>query len=283
MTKKNDLAVMPTDEVAEKLQEVVLSVTGKEGLQGFQKAFLMASGIKQLKELLTNQYMAPIMELQGSKLGFRTDKDRNKDGTPGPGYPIEVVRDCVIEAVLNGLQVTGNQFNIIAGNCYPTKEGCGYRLNTYPGLKYQIICGLPRVNDQNTSAAIDVKIKWHLKGEGQNEETIPIPIRVNSMMGIDAIIGKATRKARAWLLSRITGTEVTDVDIEEAGAAKVVDSKINNANNKKDEAAAEHERLLLLIQDANSVEELEFYLSSITEKERPAFDKKRDELLNAKK
>lgn len=273
MTNKKELTIIPTDDVANKLQEVVLSVTGKQGLTGFNKAFLMASGIQQLRELLTPEYMAPIMKLQGSKLGFRTDKDI-VDYKPGPGYPMEIVKNCIIEAVLNGLQVTGNQFNIIAGNMYMTKEGIGYLLNNFQGLKFQVICGLPRVNDQNTSAAVDVNIKWSLNGENF-EEVIPIPIRVNKAMGIDAIIGKATRKGRAWLLSRITGSEITDTEVEDV-EAKIVSTKINPP---KSDEEAELERMRLLIKDAAEIGELDFYLLSLPQELRPEFDAKRNELI----
>jgi hypothetical protein len=36
---------------------------------------------------------------------------------------VDVVRNCIIDGAANGLLPTGNQFNIIAGNMYPTKEG----------------------------------------------------------------------------------------------------------------------------------------------------------------
>lgn len=274
MTNKNALVIIPTEEVANKLQEVVFSVTGKEGLSGFNKAFLMASGIAQLKELLTPEYMAPIMQLQGSKLGFRTDKDKTG------GYSMDVVKDCIIEAVLNGLEVTGNQFNIIAGNCYPTKEGCGAKLNKFPGLKYQIIAGLPRINDQNTSAAVDLKIKWTINAESF-EETVPKPIRVNNGMGLDAIIGKAERKGRAWLLGRVTGTEIIDAEVEDA-EAKVVGTKLGNKNTKSDEEH-EIERNIALFNDCTTVEELEFYKDIIQPETKDAYEKKHLELSTAKK
>ena len=53
MNKEKSLAVMPTEELAQRLQDVVLSVTGVEGLNGFKKAYMMAEGIQKLKELLT--------------------------------------------------------------------------------------------------------------------------------------------------------------------------------------------------------------------------------------
>lgn len=277
MTKSSALVIIPTEEVANKLQEVVFSVTGKEGLAGFNKAFLMASGIAQLKELLTPEYMAPIMQLQGSKLGFRTDKDLNKDRTPGPGYPMEVVKNCLIEAVLMGLQPTGNQFNIIAGNCYPTKEGTGYILNNFKGLKYQIICSLPRTNNEKTSAAVDVTIKWTLNGES-NEEIVPIAIKMDQWTSVDSLVGKATRKGRAWLISRITGSEITDGEIEDT-EGKIVSTKINKPS--KSDQEHEIERDIALFNDCSTLEELEIYVSIVVPETKEAYEKKHAQLTEA--
>ena len=198
-----------TTEITKEIDSKVLSVIGSKKIAGFEKAHLVASAIEHLKTMLTPEYMKPIMALQGNKLGFRTDKD--KVG----GYDMTVVKNCLIEAVLVGLQPTGNQFNIIAGNMYPTKEGCGYLLNNFNGLKFEIICGLPKVNSDKTGAAVDVNIKWTLNNES-NEKVIPIPIKIDSYASVDSIIGKATRKGRAWLLSTITGVEITDGEIEDA-------------------------------------------------------------------
>lgn len=211
-------------EIAQKLDSNVLSVIGSEKIQGFQKAYLVAEAISQLSELLTPEYMKPIMALQGNRLGFKSDKDlvKSQGGgyVKGPGYPESVVKNCLIEAVLMGLQPVNNQFNIIGGNMYPTKEGCGYLLNNFKGLSYNLVCSLPRINSDKTSAAVDVKISWVLNGESK-EETIPIPIKMDAYTSVDALIGKATRKGRAWLLSRISGMEITDGEIEDVNFKEV--------------------------------------------------------------
>lgn len=271
MGTQSKSVLIPTKEVATKINAAVQSVTGKEGLEGFEKAYLLAEGIQQLHELLTPEYMGPIMAMQGSKLGFRSDKDKNG------GYPMETVKKCLIEAVLMGLQPYGNQFNIIAGNMYMTKEGAGHILNNYRGLKYDIVIGLPRVNDSKTSAAVEATINWTIKGES-NSKVIPIPIKMDAYTSLDAVIGKATRKARAWLISTITGIEVGEGDVtEDAGHANVVNSTI-----KKSDQDAEKERILALIDESQSVEELEFYLAQVTDDVRPAFDKKHQELSKKK-
>lgn len=230
---------METPEITKKIDSKVLSVIGNSTIAGFEKAHIVASAVLELKELLTPEYMKPIMALQGNKLGFRTDKDKTG------GYDITVVKNCLIEAVLIGLQPTGNQFNIIAGNMYPTKEGCGYLLNNFAGLQYDIVCGLPRINADKNGAAVDVTIKWSLKGI-EKEKVIPIPIKMDAYTSVDAIIGKATRKGRAWLLSTISGVEITDGEVEDANA-KVVSTTIKDVVS---------ERIELMLKDCKTLEDV---------------------------
>src|SRR5215204_5340477 len=119
----SNIVNVPQSTLAKSLNEKVFSVLSADQLNGFEKAYLIANAIAELKSLLTPEYMKPIMQMQGNKLGFKTDKD--KDG----GYPEAIVKNCLIEAVLMGVQPFGNQFNIIANNTYITKEGYGYLLS----------------------------------------------------------------------------------------------------------------------------------------------------------
>lgn len=240
---------MENKEVIQKLDKSVLSVIGNSALMGFEKAHAVSNAIMELKALLTDEYMKPIMALQGNKLGFRTDKDlkKNPSGSgyvKGDGYPVEVVRDCLIEAVLMGLQPTGNQFNIIAGNTYPTKEGCGYLLNNFPGLKYDLVCSIPRVNPEKTGAAVDVNITWTINGQ-TNNKVIPFAIKMDQYTSVDALVGKATRKGRAWLLSTISGMEITDGDVQDIPHTVVeeynADDLLFQYENKKSLLSAEEQ------------------------------------------
>lgn len=200
---------MSTDLTTQKLDNSVLAVIGNSALQGFEKAHTVSNAIVELKNLLTPEYMKPIMALQGNKLGFKSDKDKTG------GYSVDIVKNCLIEAVLMGVQPTGNHFNIISGQTYLTKEGCGYLLNNFKGLKYNIVCGLPQINPDKSGASVEVNISWTLNGQSY-EKTVPIPIKTDSYTSVDAVIGKATRKGRAWLLSTISGVEITDGETTDA-------------------------------------------------------------------
>lgn len=249
------------------LNNTVVSVISADGMKGFQKAYLIAEAAGKLKSLLTDEYMKPIMQLQGNRLGFKTDRD-DKDG-----YKIEVVRNCLIEAVLTGVQPFGNQFNIIAGNCYITKEGFGYLLANFPGLTYEIIPSLPRVNPEKTSAAIVMRIAWTLNGETKTRE-IDFPIRMNSFMGTDAVIGKATRKARAWLFNTINGIEIADGDVQDVDH-RVVEPKNGHQKSKEE---AERERVVLMINDAKTASDLKAIESYVPDSLLDLYTSKMDEV-----
>lgn len=255
--------------LAQKLNDTVLSVMGQETLQGFERAYLIANATQQLKTLLTSEYMKPIMALQGNKLGFKTDKDQ------AGGYPEAVVKNCLIEAVLTGVQPSGNQFNIIAGNTYITKEGFGYMLDHYNGLSYEIIHELPRINKESTSAAIVMNISWEINNNGENTRAIEFPIKINKYMGTDAVIGKANRKARAWLYSNISGHEISDGDLEDHDAP--ASAKINKPSTAKANAEKEYSRIADHIYDATTIAVLEQVEKLVTK------DAKLGEMYEAKK
>lgn len=198
------------NETIQRLNTQVLNVIGSDAIAGFTKAYLIADAIGELKKLLTGDYMKPIMALQGSRLGFKTDKD--KEG----GYSEQVVKNCLIDAVLSGVQPFGNQFNIIAGNMYITKEGFQHLLNKQ-NVKYSIVFDLPRIstNGEKISGAVVAKLKWEWEGK-PCEQTIDIPVKLDKYAGVDSVIGKATRKARAWLFNNLNGTDFGDGDASDA-------------------------------------------------------------------
>jgi hypothetical protein len=191
-------------------------IAQKEASQ-FRKMAMVAGAIQGLRALLIPKVMEPIMALQGTSIGFRTDKD-----TKG-GYDVDTVKDCLIEATLNGVFPVGNEFNIIAGKCYITKEGFGHKLRDISGLSYTLTPGIPVM--KNGGAIITINVEWTYNGKPKVKD-LELAIRVNSGMGTDAIIGKAIRKARAWLFTAVTGQEVGEGDVSDLD---VIDVKATDA------------------------------------------------------
>lgn len=206
-TEGNELVLTVSDALVAKLDKCVESgVLAFKEASTFKRTLMIASAIGELRVALTPKVMEPIMNLQNSSIGFKTDQPN--------GYPVDIVRDCLIEACMKGVYPVGNEFNIIARQCYITKEGFGHKLRDIHGLGYSITPGIPTMCGDN-GAIISMTIEWTIGGKTQSKE-MKFAIRVNRMMGADAIIGKATRKARAWLYTTVTGQELGDGDVDGA-------------------------------------------------------------------
>jgi hypothetical protein len=174
-------------------------ITQRTDLGPFRKAFGMAGAITMLRQQITEQHMGLLMPLQNSAMGFLTD---NKGG-----YPVEVVKECVIEAVLRGFAVTGNEFNIISGRFYATKNGLARKVREFPGLTdLRLNLGVPEVGREGQ--VVDARATWRLNGKADELARL-IPVKVNAGMGPDAILGKATRKLLASVYGVLTGSEHT--------------------------------------------------------------------------
>jgi cell division septation protein DedD len=202
----------------------------------FTNTFLTAQAIQTLEEAITPAMMKCIMRLQNSQLGFKTD---NKSG-----YPEVVVKRCVIAAALRGVTPVGNQFNIISGNAYITKEGFGFLVKKIHGLTdFKISFSIPEM--EKSGAVVHFKSVWQMNGLKDSMEG-DIPIRINSGMGADAVLGKAERKAKCRIYNRITGSELTDGDAgDDVDMARNVTAEVESLYQPAPDARAEQLRMAL--------------------------------------
>lgn len=214
--------------VSQELNNQVLAVLSNK-VEGFEKAFIMASALQTLDKLLTPEFMEPIMALQGSNLGFKTDKI----------YSVQEVKACLMDAVLLGLQPTNNEFNIIAKNMYPTRQGFGSLLKKINGLKYSISYSNPTFTTDKTSANCTATIKWELNGE-KNVQEQEFAIKSNAYATADAILGKAERKARRWLFNTVEGTDIPDGDVTEITFVEPKPSHQEVSKNKEYDRVVAH-------------------------------------------
>lgn len=240
-------------------------------VNGFQKAFVMSSAIEIIKAQLSDEYMKPIMSLQGTNLGFKTDQDtvKQKNGSkwetvPGPGYPLEIVRDCLIEATFLGLEVTGNQFNIIGGNMYPTREGFGALLDKMQGLKKNFTYTNISQPAGQKVANVKVQIDWMINNEPK-KQIIDFPIKSNEYTSYDALIGKAERKAKRWLFNTIKGTDISDGDVNDIPHVEL--------ENQQDDRLANLKELYDKVSINLSEDEISFSKRIIDAKEVSSYDK----------
>lgn len=212
-----------------------VSASGGMGDSGhFGRAFRMAAAIRALHQAIDDDMMKDIMHLQGTGLGFLTDKDDPSKNNP-PGYPVGEVKLVAIEAALMGAYWVGNEFNIISARPYLTKNFFTRKLREFPGLTdLKLFPGVP-VLMGDKGALVPYIATWNLNGQEMRIERLltklddkreldeRICIRVNSGMGADAILGKAERKIKAAIYARLTGSDLTDGEVDDVpGKAKPV-------------------------------------------------------------
>jgi hypothetical protein len=244
--KPREAMILPKNVNPEKIMELDALILKRAGMLANPPAGHMArllstaEAINELRNAINDGIMIYVMELQGSRLGFRTDLDAKRDPeTKLFGYNKEIVRDVMIEALLAGALMTGNEVNIIAGNCYLTKEHYIRRNAEFPGISdFVLEMGAP-VLAGDKGAFVQYRVDWKLNGkpdyiEGSRgkEDDIDtrICIRVNLGMGTDAIFGKAERKIRKKVHERLTGVITTrDGDIDDPPLTPTYESTARRA------------------------------------------------------
>lgn len=195
--------------VAEKLDDLIKQSSEVMNIVNhFEKAIAMANVVKQLKnELSKPEIINNLMPLQGLNIGFLSD---NKNG-----YSPEKVIECLTEAVMQGVYPTGNEFNIIAGKCYITKNGMKRKLENLGYIK-NIKLKFNDYKENGKHATVYMQVSWIDERTNSNHnEVLTLLVKTDNYSTSDNILGKATRKARAWLFENVTGEAVPDGDIEE--------------------------------------------------------------------
>lgn len=180
----------------EKFEVALRDASAIDIVNNFGAAFNAAQVITLLREALTDEVMQRIfMPLMNTKVGFRTDRDGkpDKNGRTKPLYDLPTVRDAIIDAAIFGLLPTGNQFNIISGTMYPTKEGYTVLLKKI-GAKYIIDVQQDQSKDP-AFATYPCKISYAFNGE-KNSLTVMATVRRDQYSSNDQLRGKAERRAQ---------------------------------------------------------------------------------------
>lgn len=202
---------------AEKIDTAIGTMLAESKNMGaFKRAIAKAEIIAMIDhELDESGSMASIMKMQGKQYGFKTDSKSPQ------GYSQEIVKNCLIEAAIRGVEPTGNQFNILGGNCYITKEGCKHIL-TRMNIAYRLMCSLSR-KVEGGMTIVPVLVIW-IDPSTQKEKKKELDIQVTVFEGVtkeSAKEGMAKRDAMAWLIEELTGTPMPIGDLESSNASPV--------------------------------------------------------------
>ena len=195
---------LTTNDKLRRLDSVATSRELNQMIYGRSKASIVeqvALGrmISEVRELLTPDVMKEIASLQGTAIGFRTD--REKSG----GYKDEELKEAVLEAVIRGFRCVDNEFNVIVGRFYAALNGLERKVREYPGLRnLNVTCGVPVTNKTKPDVAeVPVIASYELDGEIiQHRWEADRSLLVRRTQGLigAALAGKATRQAllRIW-------------------------------------------------------------------------------------
>ena len=195
-----------------------------------------ANAIARLRSMLPDDVVGYFMPLQNTRIGFKTDRKE--------GYPVPVVRECLIEALLHGLQPIGNEFNIIADGMYTTKEGFTGKMHRNGRFsKLRLRFGIPAIQRDEKRAIVSCGATWLFDGVPDSIECeIPVKIDVYKNRSgdtittmDDAILGKAERKLRCRIWNQATGDTLTDGEAIDATAEVVTDQMEQKALSAADD------------------------------------------------
>ena len=203
---------------------------------GFLSTLKLADAIGALREIFLKHpgIRKTIQSMQDSRLGFLTDKSpraiayaasRGKTVKP---YSYEEIVEPVIEAMLQGYRITGNEFNVISGGFYPAKNGKYRKIIETPGVTdFKFTTTSPLYAPDGRSAKVQCYASWLFNGtpvtlgvsekEKGKEDTLVFSVRVNEAMGEDAVVGKSISKLFSRVLMRLSGKvmpEATDLEYE---------------------------------------------------------------------
>jgi hypothetical protein len=212
----NEVALKQTEE------KFALACKAANGIQlstNFGAAFQAVTMVSLLREALTDEVIKTVfIPLMNTKVGFLTDRNGkpNSRNEVKPSYGVDVVRDCIIDAVSIGLLPTGNQFNIIGERMYPTKEGYTSLLKKL-NVKYVVNVGYDKGGNV-TYAEIPAKIDYEYNGERKTFNVVTT-VKKDSYSSMDQLRGKAERRAKKALYEYITGCDFGEAD----GDSNVVD------------------------------------------------------------
>lgn len=185
----------------------------------FRRQILLATAADQIRSKLTDELLDLFCKLQDSPLGFKTDRGPGSKNKP---YDRDVVRECLVQAFTMGAYASGNEFNILFGQCFLTLAYWKRRVEEIPGIAGPD--GLPRPRMVVAPPVIDkgkatclVCCDWTLNGKpgrliGTNGQPgVTFPVVMNTQGPVDnAATGKASRQGYKAVYELIKGGYSSD-------------------------------------------------------------------------
>lgn len=188
-------------------------------LNGFEKSMAYGYYLNEIRNQFTGKALELIKNLMNTGLGFKTDRNpkdpmcKNKEP-----YSDDIIKDCATQAVMHGLYIHGNEFNILGGNFYATKEGLERIVNQNPNLERSVkeVGKGFKQNPENGIWGLSFEYEFKLKEKQEVKDSIVVYVRGkqgNYEIPFDAVMGKARRKLLKTIYNKMTnGFWLEDAD-----------------------------------------------------------------------
>lgn len=166
----------------------------------YEKSLLYGHYLVQIKNQISGKVLEIVKDLMNTGIGFKTDK---------PTYSDEIIKNCVTQAIMHGLRIHGNEFNILGGNFYATKEGLERIVNRNPDLERKIIIksrGFKK-SPETEIWALSFDYDFKLKDRQEIKDDVTVYVRGkqgNYEIPLDAVLGKARRKVLKTIYNQMT-------------------------------------------------------------------------------
>lgn len=211
------------DSVSAQLAAVQTEVNTLSKNNSLVSCLSAASAMYLLDQVLTdevvNTYFMPLMN---TRAGFLTDRNpaKPKRGQqPATPYSIAEVRACLKDAILKGLLPVGNQFNIISGSVYITREGYTALLSRM-GVKHRIIPS--QLADRDGYAVYSCRIEA-MTAQGDRISYTNEVLFKRGQYDSDALLqGKAYARSVKSLWTYVSGLDSGDA-VEEDAVERVIE------------------------------------------------------------
>lgn len=186
-----------TEAQIQKYSDVDKAVTElfQSGLTGMSMTFAKITVVEKIEKVLDTDFMAKVMNLKGKEYGFKTDE------RSGENYPESKVKPAIVQAMMFGAEITGNEFNILGGNCYLTKNFCKNWLRKNK-IWYKIPCQLSQ-KAENGTFFIRVFAEWLDFENCKHKETLDIPVAKHASTSEATMKGCAERDAMAYIIEEL--------------------------------------------------------------------------------
>ena len=173
------------------------------------KAILMSRARSTIANLISPQLLDAFMSLQNEKLGFKTDK--------ADGYGREVVKKCIVSALMYGVFPFNNEFNIIKGDVMIVQNGWRRKLHEIEGLDFPKLSPIDLIETPRYYKVL-IRAEWKLHGVADSWDKYVLVDRgsqsKDAATTIDNLMGRVERRMLEAIYKKLRGEPFGDADEE---------------------------------------------------------------------